>query len=72
MNKILCFAVLFLIILLFIKKKDTMADVSLNSSINDAIDSVYIIAIPKYHRYTRLLLLLVLRHVERRVTANAY
>ena len=51
MNKILSFVVLLLILLLFIKKKDTMADVSLNSSINDVIDSVYIIAIPKRKSY---------------------
>ena len=51
MNKIICFAVLFLIILLFVNKKDTMADVSLNETINDVIDSVYVIAIPKRKSY---------------------
>jgi len=51
MNKILCFVVLFLIILLFVKRKDTMADLSINLSINDVIDSVYIIAIPKRKSY---------------------
>tara|TARA_B100001093_G_C26790787_1_gene998877 strand:- start:514 stop:1314 length:801 start_codon:yes stop_codon:yes gene_type:complete len=56
MNKILCFSVLFLIILLFVNKKDNMTDVSLKQRINDVIDSVYIIAVPNRKSYMKRVL----------------